>query len=121
VVECYGADYYRGIVRSEMLHSEETNEQSRWEDQGGNCEEQQPPGVNQEEVVIPVFGSTEEAIRWGSHLNAAQHATVTELQRALSSEALAEHNPQRMVTLATQSQLLREAAEAFLSRDRAVA
>ena len=51
----------------------------------------------------------------------AQHTTVIEIQHGMSSEALAEHNLQRMVNLATQSQLLREAAEAFLSRDRAVA
>jgi hypothetical protein len=77
--------------------------------------------VNDEELVIPMFANTEEAIRWGSHLNAAQHTTVIEIQRAVSAEALAEHNLQRMVNLATQSQLLREAAEAFLSHDRAVA
>ena len=77
--------------------------------------------MNDEQFVIPTFSSSEEAIRWGSHLNAAQHATVIEMQRVISSEALAEHNLQRMVHLATQSQLLREAAEAFLCRDRAVA
>jgi hypothetical protein len=64
-------------------------------------------------LVIPTFISTEQAMKWGSHLNAEQHATLLERQRALSNTALAECNLQRMVNLATQSQLMREATEAF--------
>ena len=63
---------------------------------------------------IPMFVSTEQAVEWGSHLNAKQHATLVRKQRALSSSALAECDLQRMVNLATQSQLMREAAEAFV-------
>jgi hypothetical protein len=65
-------------------------------------------------LLIPMFVSTEQAVEWGSHLNAKQHATLVKKQRALSSSALAECDPQRMVDLATQSQLMREAAEAFV-------
>jgi len=65
-------------------------------------------------LLIPMFVSTEQAVEWGSHLNAKQHAKVVKRQRALSSSALGECDPQRMVDLATQSQLLREAAEAFV-------
>jgi hypothetical protein len=65
------------------------------------------------ELFIPTFVSSEQAMEWGSHLNANQHATLIKKQRALSSSALTERNPQRMVGLATQSQLMREAAEAF--------
>jgi hypothetical protein len=63
---------------------------------------------------IPMFVSTEQAVEWGSHLNARQHASLVKKQRAVSSSALAERDPQRMVDLATQSQLMREAAEAFV-------
>jgi hypothetical protein len=62
--------------------------------------------------VVPIFGSTEEAVEWGSHLNSEQHATLIDMQRTVSSAAHAEPNLQRMVNLATQSQLMREAAEA---------
>ena len=64
---------------------------------------------------IPTFTSTEQAVEWGSHLDVKQHATLVKAQRALSAAALAEGDLQRMVTLATQSQLMREAAEAFAS------
>jgi hypothetical protein len=64
---------------------------------------------------IPTFTSTEQAVEWGSHLNLKQHATLVKEQRALSNAALREWDLQRMVTLATQSQLMREAAEAFAS------
>ena len=67
-----------------------------------------------EKLSIPTFVSTEQAIEWGSHLNANQHASLIKKQRALSGIALAECDPQRMVDLATQSQLMREAAEAFV-------
>ena len=64
---------------------------------------------------IPTFTSTEQAVEWGSHLNVKQHATLVSAQRALSNAALGELDLQRMVNLATQSQLMREAAEAFAS------
>jgi hypothetical protein len=63
---------------------------------------------------IPTFVSTEQAMEWGSHLNAEEHAALIKRQRVLSKTALAERNLQRMVNLATQSQLMREAAEAFV-------
>jgi hypothetical protein len=63
---------------------------------------------------IPTFVSTEQAMEWGSHLNAEEHAALIKRQRALSKTALAERNLQRMVNLATQSQLMREAAETFV-------
>ena len=63
-------------------------------------------------LVLPVFTSTEQAVEWGSHLNAEQHATLVDVQRTVSNAALGERNLQRMVNLATQSQLMREAAEA---------
>jgi len=63
-------------------------------------------------LIIPAFVSTEEAMVWGSHLNLEQRATLLEMQRNVSNAARAEADPQRMVDLATQSQLLREACEA---------
>jgi hypothetical protein len=65
-------------------------------------------------LSIPTFVSTEQAMEWGSHLNAEEHDALVKRQRALSKTALAERNLQRMVNLATQSQLMREAAEAFV-------
>ena len=62
---------------------------------------------------IPTFSNTEQAMEWGSHLNAEQHAILVKAQRALSHTALGEFDLQRMVDLATQSQLMREAADAF--------
>jgi hypothetical protein len=62
---------------------------------------------------IPTFVSTEQAVEWGSHLNAEEHAALVERQRGLSNTALAECNLKRKVRLATQSQLMREAAGAF--------
>jgi hypothetical protein len=64
---------------------------------------------------IPFFSSTEQAMEWGSHLNPKQHAMLVEAQRALSHTALGESDLQRKVDLATQSQLMREAAEASAS------
>ena len=52
-------------------------------------------------------------MEWGSHLNAKDHGMLVKVQRALSDTALGEFDPQRMVDLATQSQLMREAADAF--------
>jgi hypothetical protein len=64
-------------------------------------------------LCIPMFVSTEQALEWGSHLNAEQHAKLVKAQRALSDTALGEWDLERMINLATQSQLMREAAEAF--------
>jgi hypothetical protein len=63
-------------------------------------------------LIIPVFVSTEQAMEWGSHLNPEQRETLLDICRKTSNAARAEADPQRMVDLATQSQLLREAAEA---------
>jgi len=65
-------------------------------------------------LLIPIFGSTEQAMEWGSRLNAKQHATLVKTQSALSDAARAECNPRRKLDLATKSQLMREAAEAFM-------
>ena len=63
-------------------------------------------------LIIPAFVSTEQAMLWGSDLNPEQRATLLDIQRSVNNAARAEVDPQRMVNLATQSQLLREAAEA---------
>ena len=63
-------------------------------------------------LPVPVFASTEQAIEWGSRLNAQQHATLLDIQRTSSNAARGERNLQQMVNLATQSQLMREASEA---------
>jgi len=63
---------------------------------------------------VPVFVSTEQAIEWGSHLSAEQHDTLVDIQRTSSNAACVESNLQRMIDLATKSQLIREAAEAFV-------
>ena len=65
-------------------------------------------------LVIPAFASTEHAMSWGSELDPEEHATLLDVQRTASQAALAERDPQQMVDHATQSQLLREAADAFL-------
>jgi len=67
-------------------------------------------------LVIPVFASTEQAVEWGSHLNPEQRATLADIQRTASNAALGERNVQHMVNLGTQSQLMREAAQAFPSQ-----
>ena len=64
-------------------------------------------------LLIPNFVSAEQAMEWGSHLNPEEHAMLVERQRALSYAAVAECNLRRMVSLATQSKLMREAAGAF--------
>ena len=93
---------------------EENTSRSRWESEGGNSGELTAVAVTgQEDLVIPLLVNTEQAINWGSHLNPQQHTTLVKAQRALSKAALSERNPQHMVDLATRSQLLREAAEAF--------
>jgi|ERR1051325_6001164 hypothetical protein len=63
---------------------------------------------------VPLFLSSEEAMEWGSRLNAAEHATLVDIQRTCSNAARETIDLQHMVNLATQSQLLREAAEAFM-------
>jgi hypothetical protein len=65
---------------------------------------------------VPRFASSEQAMEWGSRLNAAQHATLIDIQRTSSNAARENGDLQRMVSLATQSQLIREAAEAFHAR-----
>jgi len=62
---------------------------------------------------IPAFTSTEHAMEWGSHLNAEQHSALVKEQRALSYTAAAESDLQLRLNLATQSQLMREAAAVF--------
>ena len=64
------------------------------------------------ELRIPAFHSTEQAMEWGSRLTPAQRVALRAQHRALSKAALAANNLQRMVNLATQAQLMREAAEA---------
>ena len=63
-------------------------------------------------LIIPAFVSTEEAMVWGSHLNPEQRATLLDIERSVNNAARAEAEPQRMINLATRSQLMREAAEA---------
>ena len=63
-------------------------------------------------LIIPAFVSTEEAMVWGSHLNPEQRATLLDIERSVNNSARAEADPRRMINLATQSQLMREAAEA---------
>jgi len=65
-------------------------------------------------LLIPIFLSTEQAMEWGSHLSAKQHATLFQTQCALSDAARVESNSQRKLDLAMQSQLMREAAQAFV-------
>jgi len=67
-------------------------------------------------LVIPVFTSTEQAVEWGSNLDPEQHETLVDMQRTANNAALSERNLQRMVNLATQAQLMREAAQAFRSQ-----
>ena len=63
---------------------------------------------------VPLFLSSEEAMEWGSRLNAAEHATLVDTHRTCSNAARETADLQRMVNVATQSQLLGEAAEAFI-------
>jgi hypothetical protein len=63
---------------------------------------------------VPAFSDTEHAIDWGSHLDEAQHDTLLDIQRTAADAAHLERDPQRIVNLATKSQLLREAADAFV-------
>ena len=63
-------------------------------------------------LIIPAFVSTEEAMVWGSHLNPEQRATLLDIERSVNNSARAEADPQRLINLATQSQVMREAAEA---------
>ena len=63
---------------------------------------------------VPLFVSSEDAMEWGSRLDAAERAILVEIQCTCSNAARETTDPQRMMNLATQSQLLREAAEAFM-------
>ena len=63
-------------------------------------------------LIIPAFVSTEEAMLWGSQLKPEQRVTLLDIHRSVSNAARVEADPQRMVNLATQSQLMREAVEA---------
>ncbi len=63
---------------------------------------------------VPAFVSTEHAVAWGSHLSERQHDTLIDIQRTAADAAHLEWDSQRIVNLATKSQLLREAAEAFV-------
>lgn len=63
-------------------------------------------------LVIPIFASTEQAVEWGLVLIPSQRATLVDIQRTASNAAVGEGNVQRMVHLATPSQLMREAAQA---------
>ena len=65
-------------------------------------------------LLIPIFLSTEQAMEWGSHLNATHHTTLIQTQGALSDAARSEYNMERKLNLALQSQLMREAAQAFV-------
>ena len=56
-------------------------------------------------------------MEWGSHLDAKQHTTLTQTQCALSDAARSECNTERKLNLAMQSQLMREAGQAFVQRD----
>jgi hypothetical protein len=117
VVAAKPLDPFIGIMKPFPLttsENEENTARSRWESEGGRSGELLALALtDQEDLVIPLFVSTEQAIRWGSHLNPEQHTTLVKAQQALSQDALSERNPQHMVNLATRSQLLREAAEAF--------
>ena len=77
-----------------------------------------PPGLvllaGIDRLLVPALVSTEHATKWGSGLNGEEHAALEEMQRDASDAALRERNPQSMAELATRSQLLREAAEAFV-------
>jgi hypothetical protein len=64
---------------------------------------------------IPTFASTEQAVEWGSQLDVKEHAILIKAQHTMSNAALGEWDLQRKVSLATQSQLMREAAGAFAS------
>jgi hypothetical protein len=115
-------DSFFGIMSFSPLttsENEENTAENRWENEGGNSGELQTLALSKN-LVIPILVSTEQAIRWGSHLNTEQHTTLVQTQRTLSKNALAERNMQRMVDLATQSQLLREAAEAFVLPHNAI-
>jgi hypothetical protein len=67
-------------------------------------------------LVIPIFVSTEQAIEWGSRLNEKQHVALATVQCALSDASRAECNPRRKLDLGMQSQLLHEAAQAFVAQ-----
>jgi len=65
-------------------------------------------------LIIPIFLSTEEAMEWGSPLDAKQRTTLMQTQCALSDAARSECDTERKLDLAMQSQLMREAGQAFV-------
>ena len=65
-------------------------------------------------LAVPAFASTEHAMTWGSGLNAEQHETLLDVHRTSSNAAGEARDLQQMVDLATRSQLIREAVEAFV-------
>lgn len=91
---------------------EENTAENRWENEGGISGELQTLAAT-ESLVIPILVSTEQVVRWGSHLNTEQHTTLVKTQSTLSEDALAERDMQRMVDLATQSQLLGKTAQSI--------
>jgi len=70
----------------------------------------QPTIIQNSALRIPTFVSAEHATEWGSHLNAEQYIELVKAQRALRYTAAAESNLELKVNLATQSQLMCEAA-----------
>ena len=50
-------------------------------------------------LIIPIFLSTEEAMEWGSHLDAKQRTTLTQTQCALSDAARSECDTVRKLDL----------------------
>ena len=64
-------------------------------------------------LLVPLFTSTEEAVAWGSKLNAGQRVTLLDIVRTAQNAAAGASSPQGKVDLATRSQLLREAGESF--------
>jgi len=64
---------------------------------------------------IRAYRSSARTRQWnvGTHLTDAQYATLVKEQRVLNDIALGEFDLQRKLALATQSQLMREAVDAF--------
>lgn len=64
-------------------------------------------------LLVPHFRSTDEAMDWGSKLSTSQKATLLDILRTAQNAAGRASGAQRMVDLATRSQLIREACESF--------
>lgn len=67
---------------------------------------------------VPLFVSCEQAMEWGSRLNAIEHAALVDIQRTCSNAARDNGDSQQMLDLGTQSQFMQEAAEAFTPDSR---